>query len=308
MASKSLLADANEKETSRRTLKRRSTEDQVQRLINESFKHLAHDDIYQVKKDGQTLKEALLTERRKLGKNKRISQLVINNLKKKYASKRSTLGKLPKPSQVLPVRAALKAALVRAASKRPQERSPLPLFGLLSTVVDFNALEVYGILKSMEEAPSIWGAPGRTYVMNVMRFLVRCDYKKKWEEMAKACREFFDAALASSLTSDRRGGFKLTRWWRSHRDLLPLVDEKHMPDWEMCMTKEGKSWLPVQEQLRRVVRGSAVGKKALEHNLQSLAREEYSLHVSEVVNHEMHAELTHTSLQSLKVWRTCPPT
>ena len=239
-----------------------------------------------------------------MGKNRRISPLILNELKKKYSSKRSTLGKLPKPKGDMPVRAALKAALVRATTKRPKERSPLPLFGLLATVADFNDLELFGILKSMEEAPSVWGPPGRTYVINVMRHLVRCDWKSKWAEMAAACRSHFDSALASSLTSDRKGGFKLTRWYRAHRDLLPLVDESHVSDWQVCMTKEGKSWIPVQEELRRVVKGSAVGKKALEHNLQSLTREEYSEHVAAVVKKEMVADLTEKSLRSLKDQRT----
>ena len=67
MAPKKLLADACEKERAPRALKRRTTEEQVQRLIKDSFSHMSHEDVFAVKKDGKTLKECLVSEKAEVG-------------------------------------------------------------------------------------------------------------------------------------------------------------------------------------------------------------------------------------------------
>ena len=208
----------------KRSLRRRDTDAQTERVLAEHFPQLSRVEQYEVKRDGVCLFDRLKTlKKEKKLVNGRLSATVRKSLQRQYAPHTSLMNVLVIDDPAEPVHQPLRVALQRMVSLNPASRTNAAILDWLGEERDANQKEIVGIFRALDELLPTQPASHNVFI-KVAEYLSRKGYIGVYGKEISVMVPWFDAALASQYASckkDRTEGSFL-RTFQQPVSILPV--------------------------------------------------------------------------------------
>jgi hypothetical protein len=243
------------KETKARPLKKRNTEEQVNRCLKDNFKDFSSQEIDSIEIDGLTLRQRLARDKRESRKNKEMhmGSNYYRMLKDKYRSSDSVVKKLEVENQHELLSPELRTALV-ALKNANCNKSPLLEF--MSRVETLNQREVIGLFRgTLDLKPNI--SQKHTQVLiDLMRMILRLNVDTKFEKETKLMLPLFDETLCACWDRLKKGRVGPAEFWTLYGDVGSLI---MMKDDVATIMECGSDFKSVSDEIARCTAGCKLG-------------------------------------------------
>ena len=271
-------SDAPPGQAKRRRLKRRSTEETVERMLQERFQGFTKAQTEIMEKDGKTLRQRLLEEvrsKRKAGNSRPATQAFVTEMRELYASEQCPTKTLlvTDPDEV--VRESLQQAMLLAHHVNPAKRSKNGLYSFLSSVQTLNQKETVGILKSLGQLASLISPSHRAHVLQCMKFLVQKGITQTFEKECGMLREMWDQCLAMTYVAFKKDK-TVHDFWACYQDQCSMVLDT---DEVEKLLKEQGPWTNSRASLFNVVNSGMLGAKMFGAAAGEILRDDFSSYV-----------------------------
>mmetsp|Transcript_48264 Transcript_48264/g.112940 ORF Transcript_48264/g.112940 Transcript_48264/m.112940 type:complete len:646 (-) Transcript_48264:67-2004(-) len=246
----------------RRQLHRRSSEDIIQRALDEHFPTFT-----QLETDGilrgsppRTLRQRLRFERAESEvKNFRFAPSLLQQLRQDYAAEDSVQNKLKVAKEEETVDPDLITAMATLQHKNKALASKEPLYSYLETSTTLNQKELIGIFRHIHSLNLHWPA-SRTHAMRLLGYLTEKNLHVKFVDDFANLAGRWDELLTLSYGAARKNGVDLQKWW-SQNKVACQVFSAHLSLAKVM--GESESWTNVLEELNYLTEKTLLGKKML---------------------------------------------
>ena len=255
---KKLIEAAHEDEMKRvkvRPLKKRNTEDQVNRSLKDNFKEFRSAEIDSVEIDGMTLRQRLAHDKRLARKNPEMSlgANYYKMLKDKYRSSDSVMKKLEVLNHSEIIDQQLRKALIALNSGNCNK---VMLMEYMSSVEKMNQKEVIGLYRGAQNLKPSMSQKRAQVLVDLMRMILRLKLNTNFVYETKLMLPLFDETLCSCWDRLKGGRVGPEEFWRLHGDIGSLVmigtDVRSILD---C----GTNYKSVSEEVARCTTGCKLG-------------------------------------------------
>ena len=210
------------KKTKVRPLKKRNTEDQVNRSLKDNFKEFSSAEIDSVEIDGMTLRQRLAHDKRLARKNPEMN-LGCNYYKMrkdKYRSSDSVMKQLEVKNQSEIIDQQLRRALI-ALNSGNANKSLLVEF--MAACEGLNQKEIVGLYRgALNLKPSMSQKHGHVLI-ELMRMLLRLKLDTTYQTETRLMLPLFDETLCACWDRLKRGRVGPEEFWRLYGDVGSLV-------------------------------------------------------------------------------------
>eukprot|EP00974_Lingulodinium_polyedra_P087166 8450871-Lingulodinium_polyedra.AAC.3 len=254
-----LIDQAHHKDTStprkRRVLRKRSTEEIVQKALLDNFKGWSHHDIDVHQVDGKSLRCRLADDKRAQlsGAPVVMGASYYKNLKELYSNAGSPEKRLQVKDNSLEVNPRLQKALV---AYRSANSNKALLTEYLATAKGINQKELVGLFRcACALKPSV-STRSLHLALDLMRFAQRLKLSTLFAEEVNIMRHLFDDTLLAAFALLKKEQVSVATFWNLYSDICPLVlNVDDVQRLVSCKTK----WTDVKEELLRVTGATKVG-------------------------------------------------
>jgi hypothetical protein len=243
------------KETKARPLKKRNTEEQVNRCLKDNFKEFSSQEIDSIEIDGLTLRQRLARDKRLSRKNPDMSMgsNYYRMLKDKYRSSDSVVKKLEVTNQSDLISPELRTALV-ALKNANCNKSPLLEF--MSGVESLNQKEVIGLYRGTQDLKPNISQKHVQVLVDLMRMILRLELHIKYEKETKLMFPLFDETLCACWDRLKRGRVGPAEFWNLYGDVGSLIMIKDDVD---AIMECGSNFKSVSDHIGRCTAGCKLG-------------------------------------------------
>lgn len=261
----------------RKQLKRRDTEDKVDRLLASHFADFTAVDTDGTVRNGLTLRQRLLQECRARAKEGgRLSTQMLRQLRSEYMSHEDPMKTLTIKDKDQAFSPDLMKALAACENSNPAKRTKVPLYSFLDTCSALNQKEVVVLFRTFISAKPASSVALRKHILELLKHVVRLEIHKQFPEECGFMRGIFDDTLALTWADMKQGGMAMEQFWEAYGHLAkPLGFHE---DLQAVFSEEG-SFTHVKVQLLRVTAGSALGAKLFGTAAAMLKVEDFSAQV-----------------------------
>ena len=222
------LAEAHEEgqpvRTRRRQLGRRSSEEQVERSIQEHFGHLPKIATECKHVDGMTLRQRVRQDLHAAEDQKegRLGATYWRGLVQLYGSGVG-INSMQIKDVSQPVGEALEQAPGAAINANPAARSIEPLTGFLQHCETLNQKEFVGLCKAVSANKHMGKDNNDALLLEIMKYVVRLKQQETVAEEIQPMVPICYAALSRQYTRLKKAGVKVPTWLETHQDLAAML-------------------------------------------------------------------------------------
>ena len=266
MAPKKKAAEAVSCTEGRRPLKRRLTEEQVQRALDQHFGDFPPEAKDGKEVNGQNLRAALLTSKRANGPNGRIGAAEIRRLRDLYAPQGSVRHEL-QMNAALPLHPALDNAMQILNDDNPSRRDRLPLISWMNMAAEVNARELCIIARWVADQNLGTSVVARQITLALMQLIARTDAARTHAFNVNLMKPIFDQCLAATYTALKKEGQKSHTFVAAHAHVIPLVP---LGETILAIGAQQGAHDHVHAEIARAVRDSILGNRLYSEELPSI--------------------------------------
>lgn len=243
----------------RKQLKRRDTEEKVDRILTSHFGDFTPVDTDGTTRNGLTLRERLLQEcRSRSSDNGRISTATIKQLRTEYMRHEDPMMALEIKDKNEQFNNDLMKALAASEVSNPAKRTKLPLYSYLDTCASLNQKETVVILRTIIGLSPASSVALRKHILEILKCFVRMRIHEKFPQEVHFCRGVFDDTLALTWAAMKAGGMALEQFWDAYGHLTkPLGIHGELTK----IFEEEGSFTHVKHEIMQVTAQSSVGAK-----------------------------------------------
>ena len=287
----------------RRKLKKRDTEQAVDRLLDEAFPDLDQVARDGLKIDGCSLRERLLKERR-TKHTQRFSRSFLRGLRKKYAPQGCMRSKLQlrDDEKTLPLSHGLSDAMLLLSDPNPNKRTRLPLISLLAIKQTLNRRECVALLRLVIDNNPGASAGNRQLALKILSFLIGRDAQTQWHADVTLLNPLWDLALSLEYSAMKAERVSIEDWWANYQHcavVLPVCTTLNQ-----VITFQGAKHLLFNE-TEYVVNHSKLGSRMYAAKLSEMRVEKVSNKMRELVDGLATNDVDTRSYVKLKDWIGC---
>lgn len=239
-----------------KALRRRDTDEAVQKSIRDTFPKFDHLRTDVVLHEGVTLRERLTNDKRR-SKDGSLSMgaTYYRNLRQWYDPQDGVLSKLQVNVSTEPVRPTVMAALV-AFKARPAERGPLTEW--LRTSSAGSQRELVGVFKAILELRAGISKQQCNLIIDCMRWVTRNNIHASFPSECAAMKAHWDDALTQAFANLKKEGLSGKMFWELYSPVVHLVTP---PEPIGRLMQATGRWLDHQVDIEMVIASSMVGKR-----------------------------------------------
>jgi hypothetical protein len=243
------------KETKARPLKKRNTEEQVNRCLKDNFKDFSSQEIDPIEIDGLTLRQRLARDKRMARKspNMQMGSNYYKMLKDKYRSSDSVVKKLEVLNHSELIDPGLRKALVALKSANCNKS---PLLEFMSGVETMNQKEVIGLYRGTLDLKPNVSQKHVQVLVELMRMILRLELDTKFEKETKLMLPLFDETLCACWDRLKRGRVGPAEFWTLYGDVGSLIMIK---DDVFAIMGCGSDFNSVSDEIARCTAGCKLG-------------------------------------------------
>jgi hypothetical protein len=282
----------------KRRLKRRDTEEKVDRLLGAHFKDFTVQDTDGTTRNGLTLRQTLLEELREKAQGGRISQVRIKQLRSLFMSQEDPIRSLVIKDPEQAFNKDLLSALAKGENANPAKRSHQLLYAYLDTTPGLNQKEYVVLLRSIVGSSPASSVALRKHILELLKAVVRLGLHTKFVEETKQVKRVFDDTLALTWSFMKAGGMAMDAFWEAYGHLAaPLGCHAEM---SQIFAEEG-TFTHVKDQIIKVVAMSSLGAKLFGNAATMLKVEDFSAQVdAEIAKLKQKAKVSEPELKDMK--------
>jgi hypothetical protein len=283
----------------RRRLKRRDTEDKVDRVLAAHFKDFSVQDTDGTTRSGLTLRQTLLEElRSKLAEGKRISQVRIKQLRSLFMSQEDPIRSLVIRDPEQAFNKDLLHALAQGENANPAKRSHQPLYAYLDTTAGLNQKEYVVLLRTIVGSSPAASIALRKHILEILKAVVRLGLHTKFAEETQQVKRVFDDTLALTWSFMKAGGMAMDSFWEAYGHLAaPIGCHEEM---SQIFAEEG-TFTHVKDQIIKVTTLSSLGARLFGNAATMLKVEDFSAKVdAEIAKLKQKTKVSESDLKAMK--------
>jgi hypothetical protein len=191
----------------RRRLKRRDTEEKVDRVLASHFADFSAQAADGTARGGFTLRQTLLQElRTKTPAGQRISQIRIKRLRSLFMSSDDPIRPLVTKDPEQAFNKDLLRALAQGENANPAKRSRQPLYAYLDTTAALNQKEYVVLLRTIVGSSPSASVALRKHILEILKAAAQLGLHTRFPEEAAQVKRVFDDTLALSWSFMKAGG------------------------------------------------------------------------------------------------------
>jgi hypothetical protein len=246
----SLLEKAEGEKKRARPLRKRSSDETIDRAIDSHFGHLTPYQKSTMQVDGMLIRERVTRDRHDLGKRrKRMGPSYWIALSAEYLAPEDPINALPNASADDVLSDQLINGLASLHNKNPAVRSVEPLITYLRHTESISAAELNGLCKAVVAPTLVNKTLHDNLLVEMIRALVRLGMHTTHIPTVEAMRSYFDAALTAQYSRLKSSGVTLQVWMACHEKEAALILD--MADAKVVLA-EKDSWHEVKSQVARL--------------------------------------------------------
>ena len=284
----------------RRKLKRRDSEQCVQRIISTNFAGWDPVDIDGRIINGRTLRGALFNARRdRPKKQSRVSAKVIADLKEEFAPQGGpTLVVADRTQTINP---ALQTALQQASATNPNARDRSPLQALLGADINMNQREAVGVLRSVMAMSPYTSDAVRVHMLRVLEYFTQGHRMADFATEVQVLSALWDDVLCTTYLHHKKHGLSTRAYVTNYLPCFHAVSTQVGADMQ-AISVAGGDWSRVQEEVHRCVLSTKFGKAAFKRPAEQLTTAGFTAKCEELCEtlRKKAAPLTAEALHKLK--------
>ena len=243
----------------RKQLKRRDTEEKVDRVLTSHFADFTAVDTDGTTRNGLTLRERLLQEcRHRASDNGRISTATIKQLRTEYMRNEDPMLALEIKDKNEKFNTDLMKALAASEVSNPAKRTKTPLYSYLDTCASLNQKETVVILRTIVGLSPSSSVALRKHILEILQCFVRLRIHEKFPQEVLFCKGVFDDTLALTWAAMKAGGMALEQFWDAYGHLTKPLG---IHDLLAKIFEEEGSFTHVKHEIMQVTAQSSVGAK-----------------------------------------------
>lgn len=281
--------------TRKRTLKARKTDDVVDKILSDNFKNW-RSRVDTVFKGGVNVRQVLQRDvRRRRQKEVCMGKLYYANLKETFGDADSAISAVWASDESEPVDGQLKLALL--ALKGSKSSNPQPLLNWLQQDGPKSERSVVAVMKAALDLQPRRHIKQCTLVIEVLRWLVRNNFHTLHQANFDICKSHFDNALARHLEFQQGEGLTMDEWWELNSPIAKQIVDG--PKFEACLRCE-TNWSSLEPVLRVVVLSSELGRVAFETDFNEVLSEKNTDMVSASIGRLATGDLTEEKVKNAR--------
>ena len=243
------------KKTKVRPLKKRNTEEQVNRALKDNFKEFSSAEIDSVEIDGLTLRQRLAQDKR-LARNHPEMNLGCNYykmLKDKYRSSDSVMKQLEVQNHTEIIDQQLRKALIALNSGNANKSL---LMDFMGSCEKMNQKEVVGLFRGAQNLKPSMSQKHCSVLVELMRMLQRLKLITTYATETNLMLPLFDETLCACWDRLKRGRVGPEEFWRLYGDVGSLV---LVNDDVLAVFACGTNYKTVSDEITRCTTGCKLG-------------------------------------------------
>ena len=201
---KKAAAKGGQKAAGKRDLKKRDTDEAVDRMIKTNFAGWDSASTDVVERDGKCLRATLADARREsVACGGRVSTKFIQEQKDKFRPEPESKV-LEIPDGAPAARPALLEALAKAVSLNPYTKNRGPLMAMLQTGMQVNIREAIGLIRTVADLNPHSSPETRSFIMAVLQFFYQTTQSTTYKPQLLSQRSLWDTTLQAVLAHHRK--------------------------------------------------------------------------------------------------------
>lgn len=256
----------------RRSLRRQTTQQQVQKAISDNFKTFFSMEVDGIRHDQMTLRERLVQDKhdQRSGKSITTGAGYYRQLRDLYADTESLAKKLKvsNPDEEVGVRLTRSLTAWKAGNSNKG-----PITERLASEPTANQKELVGVLRMALQIRPTASMAQCNLVLDVMRFVVRTNLASVFAQEVEMLRTVWDDALCAAWGNMKKERFSPKTFVSVYGHILSLACDHNQVD---AILAASGSWVSVKSELLAVTSNSKIGMKLCGFALQHLLTVELS--------------------------------
>ena len=248
---------APDADSKRRQLRRRNTEQQVDRVLQDSFADFGPEQIDGIKKEGKSLREELLSSRREKGEHGRFSANYLSALRERYGPEEGVRAQLQPVDEKSVITPALQEAMLKLLDLNPTLRTKVPLLSYLQTTTQLSEMDVLCLLRWVCDQQQAFTSMTREIALTILQTCARLNLFTVHPKHFKLLVSDWDTLLSQAWTDLKKERLDEKDFWNQYGNCAAVL--KHVAaDLEIACNHPG----PVSDipsQVQHVVSKSVVG-------------------------------------------------
>ena len=216
-------ADQSQRQTARRRLQRRQTDDKVDRISSDKFAFLPIITRENSTIRGKTLRQTLTEEVRALSPNERLSSRRVGELQAEWSMGDDVMARLVVADGNSDVSATLIQALEHAQNPNPAVRTVEPVVAWLGQTATINQKEFIGLLRVCCSPERVGRPVYDRILLECMKCVVRLVQQQIFIAELAVVNKVFDNVMTRHFQAMKRSGVSAATYCQVHLNLVHLL-------------------------------------------------------------------------------------